>query len=84
MWGTLSDKRIGCYLHVQLLLRLARAVTFGPRSRRTHDHILLSHFKIFYIEDKVLEFLSPNSRVAQIYPNELGSFFLLLRLVGLR
>jgi hypothetical protein len=32
-----------CSLLVQLLLGLARAVTLVSKSRRTHDHILLSH-----------------------------------------
>jgi hypothetical protein len=35
-----------CNLPVQLLLGLARAVTPGPKSRRTHDHILLSHLRL--------------------------------------
>jgi hypothetical protein len=29
-----------------LLLGLARAVTLGSKSRRTHDHILLSHLRL--------------------------------------
>jgi hypothetical protein len=33
-------------LLVQLLLGLARAVTLGPKSRRTHGHILLSHLRL--------------------------------------
>jgi hypothetical protein len=35
-----------CNLLVQLLLGLARAVTLGPKSRRTHGHILLSHMRL--------------------------------------
>jgi hypothetical protein len=35
-----------CNLLVQLLLGLARAVTLGSKSSRTHDHILLSHLKL--------------------------------------
>jgi hypothetical protein len=35
-----------CNLIVQLLLGLARAVTLGSKSRRTHDHILLSHLRL--------------------------------------
>jgi hypothetical protein len=31
---------------VQLLLGLARAVTLGSKSRRTHYHILLSHLRL--------------------------------------
>jgi hypothetical protein len=32
-----------CNLLVQLLLLLARSVTLGPKSRRTHDPVLLPH-----------------------------------------
>jgi hypothetical protein len=35
-----------CNLLIQLLLGLARAVTSGPKSRTTHDHILLFHLKL--------------------------------------
>jgi hypothetical protein len=35
-----------CNLLVQLLLGLARAVTLGSKSRRTHEHILLSHLRL--------------------------------------
>jgi hypothetical protein len=35
-----------CNLLVQLLLVLARAVTLGSKSRRTRDHILLSHLRL--------------------------------------
>jgi hypothetical protein len=35
-----------CNLLVKLLLGLARAVTLGSNSRRTHDHILLSHLRL--------------------------------------
>jgi hypothetical protein len=35
-----------CNLLAQLLLGIARAVTLGLMSRRTHDHILLSHLRL--------------------------------------
>jgi hypothetical protein len=35
-----------CNLLVQLLLGLARAVTLGSKSRRTHGHILLPHLRL--------------------------------------
>jgi hypothetical protein len=35
-----------CNVLVQLLLGLARAVTLGSKSRRTQDHILLSHLRL--------------------------------------
>jgi hypothetical protein len=39
-------RRWVCNLLVQLLLSLARAVILGFKSRRTHDHILLSHLRL--------------------------------------
>jgi hypothetical protein len=36
MWGALSDERMG----------LARSVTLGLKSRRTHGHILLYHLRL--------------------------------------
>jgi hypothetical protein len=35
-----------CNLPVQLLLGIASAVTLGSKSRRTRDHILLSHLRL--------------------------------------
>jgi hypothetical protein len=35
-----------CNSLYKLLLGLARAVTLGSKSRRTHDHILLSHLRL--------------------------------------
>jgi hypothetical protein len=35
-----------CNLPYKLLLDLARAVTLGSKSRRTHGHILLSHLRL--------------------------------------
>jgi hypothetical protein len=35
-----------CNLLVQLFLAFARAVTLGSKSRRIHDHILLSHLRL--------------------------------------
>jgi hypothetical protein len=35
-----------CNLLIQLLLGLARAVTLGSKSLRTHGHILLSHLRL--------------------------------------
>jgi hypothetical protein len=46
MCDTLLTRGRVCNLLVQLLLVLARAVTLGSKSRRTHDHILLSHMRL--------------------------------------
>jgi hypothetical protein len=67
-----------CNLLVHLLLGLARAVTFGSKSRRTHGHILLSHLRLPNLESQVPVFISPRNRVVQLYPRRL------LRLAGTR
>jgi hypothetical protein len=72
-----------CNLLVQLLLGLARAVTLGLKSRRTHGHIFLSH----------LSLLQPGGPGSRIYiPQDQGGpvippgtrllFCRLLRLAG--
>jgi hypothetical protein len=67
-----------CNLLVQLLPGLARAVILGCKSRRTHDHILLSHMRLpqtgvpgprIYIPPP------PRNRVDQLHPLALGSLF---------
>jgi hypothetical protein len=35
-----------CNILIQLFLVLPRAVTLGSKSRRTHDHLLLSHLRL--------------------------------------
>jgi hypothetical protein len=64
-----------CNLLVQLLLGLARVVTLGSKSRRTHDHISLSHLRLPNLEGHVPVFISPRNRVAQLYPWALGSLY---------
>jgi hypothetical protein len=75
-----------CNLLVQLFLGLARAVTLGSKSRRTHGHILLSQLRLPpKLVVQVLVFISPRNRVTQLYPRALDSLFCrLLRLAGLR
>jgi hypothetical protein len=48
LWGALYDERTSMYgkLVVESLLGFARAVTFGSKSRRTHDHSVLSHSRL--------------------------------------
>jgi hypothetical protein len=58
---------------LQLLLVLASAVILGSKSRGTND-----------LEGQVPVFISPRNRIAQLYPQALGSFRRLLRLAGLR
>jgi hypothetical protein len=57
-----------CNLHVQLLLCLARVVTLGSKSRRTHGHILLSHLRLPQPGGPGPVFISPRNRVVQLYP----------------
>jgi hypothetical protein len=66
-------------LFVQMLLGLSRVVTPWSESRRTQDHILLSHLRL-----QVPVFISLRNRVAQLYPLSTEfPFRCLLRLSGL-
>jgi hypothetical protein len=61
---------------LQLMLVLASAVILGSESRETRDHILLSQIRDSpNLEGQVPIFLSPRNRVAQLYPQALGSLF---------
>jgi hypothetical protein len=63
--------------HLQLLLVLASVVILGSESRGTHDPVLLSQIRDSpNLEDQVPVFISPRKRVAQLYPQTLGSFFI--------
>jgi hypothetical protein len=58
------------------MLVLASAVILRSESRGTHDHILLSQIGDFRnLEGQVPVFISPRNRVAQLYPQVLGSLF---------
>jgi hypothetical protein len=61
-WAPSLTRGCVCNLLVQLLLGLARTVTLGSKSRRTHDHILLSYLRLL-----------PRNKVAQLYLRALGS-----------
>jgi hypothetical protein len=75
MWGVLSLTREGV-CRLQLLLILANTVILGFESRGSRDHILLSEIRYSpNQEGQVPVFISPRKRVAQIYPQALGSFF---------
>jgi hypothetical protein len=61
---------------LQLLLVLASAVILGFESRGTRDLILLSQIRDpRNQEGQVPVFISPRNRVAQLYPQALGSLF---------
>jgi hypothetical protein len=62
---------------LQLLLILASAVMLASKSPSTCDHILLCQiWDSPNLEDQVPIFISPRKRVAQLYPQALGSLFI--------
>jgi hypothetical protein len=66
----------GWVCRLQLLLALASAVILGSESRGIHDRTLLSQIRdSSNLEGLVPIFISPRSRVAQLYPQVLGFFF---------
>jgi hypothetical protein len=59
------------------MLSLASAVILESEFHGTHDHILLSQIRdSTNLEGQVPILISPKNRVAQIYPQELGSLFI--------
>jgi hypothetical protein len=61
---------------LQFLLALPSAVILRSESRGTHDHILLSQIRVSSnLEGQVPVFISPRNRVARLYSQALGSFF---------
>jgi hypothetical protein len=59
-----------------LLLVLASAVILGSESHGTRDHILLPQIRDSpNLEGQVHIFISPKNRVARLYPQALGSLF---------
>jgi hypothetical protein len=68
---SLMRGRVCC---LQLLLALASVVILGSESCRTPDHIWLSQIQDSpNLEGQVPIFISPRNRVAQLYPQALGS-----------
>jgi hypothetical protein len=66
----------GWVCRLQLLLGLASAFILRSESRGTHDHILLSQIVDSpNLESQFTVFTSPRNRVAQLYPQALGSPF---------
>jgi hypothetical protein len=66
----------GWVCRLQLLLVLVSAVIFRSQPRGTNDHILLSQIRDFLnLEGQIPVFISPRNRVAQLYPEALGSLF---------
>jgi hypothetical protein len=66
----------GWVCRLQLLLALASVVILRSESRGTRDHILLFLIRDSAdLEGQVPVFISPKNRVAQLYPQALGSHF---------
>jgi hypothetical protein len=66
----------GLVYRLQLMLVLASAVILGSESRGNQDHILVSQIRDSpNLEGQVPVFISPRNRVAQLYPQALGSLF---------
>jgi hypothetical protein len=64
-----------CNLLVQLLLGIARAVTHRSKSRRTHDHILLSHMRLPQPGRAGPCIDITQEQGVPVYPRALGSLF---------
>jgi hypothetical protein len=70
---SLTRERVCC---LQFLLILASAVILWSKSQGARDHILLSKIRDSpNLEGQVPVFISPRNRVAQLYPQALGSLF---------
>jgi hypothetical protein len=70
----ISSLTRGWVCRLQLLLALASAVILRSESRLTYYHILVSQIRdSSNLEDQVPVFISPRKRVAQFYPQALGS-----------
>jgi hypothetical protein len=66
----------GQVCRLQLLLAFTSAVILRSECRGSHDHILLSQIRDSpNFEGQVIVFISPGDRVARLYPQALGSFF---------
>jgi hypothetical protein len=75
----------GCNLLVQLLPGLTKAVTLGPKSRRTHGHILLSHLRLPKPGGPYPRIYIPQEQGGPVIPPGTGfPFRRLLRLAGMR
>jgi hypothetical protein len=67
---------IGWVCRLQLLLALSSAVILRSESHGTHDHILLSQIRDSpNLEGQIPVFISHRNRVAQLYPQALGSTY---------
>jgi hypothetical protein len=75
LWGAPSDERMGLQFALQWLNSPSCAESI------TIHYCLIWDFP--NLEGKVHIFISPRSRVVQLYPRALGSLYVILRLAGL-
>jgi hypothetical protein len=76
-WCGVPSLMRGWDCHLQLLLSLTSTVILGSKFHGTHDHILLSQiWDSPSTEGPVPIFISPRNRVTQLYPQALGSLFI--------
>jgi hypothetical protein len=61
-----------CNLLLQLLLGLARAVTLGSKSHRTHDEILLSHLRLPQLQGPGSHIYIPQEQSGPVIPPGTG------------
>jgi hypothetical protein len=81
---SLTRRRV-CNLLVQLLPGLARGATLGSKSRRTRDHILLSHLRLTQPEGLCPSICIPQEQGGPVIPpGHWDPFSRLLRLIKLR
>jgi hypothetical protein len=68
----------GWVCHLQLLPGFASAVILRSEYSGTHNHILLSQFReSANLEGQAPIFISPRNTVTQLYPQALGSLFII-------
>jgi hypothetical protein len=76
-WCEAPSLTRGRVCSLQFLLVFASAVILGSESPGIHDNILLSQIQDSpNLDGQVPVFISLRNRVAQLYPQELGSLFL--------
>jgi hypothetical protein len=74
MWGALSDERTGLSFKIAAG---SRQRILGSKSRGTRNHILVSQIRgLHNLQAQVPVFISPRSRVAQLYSRGLSSLYI--------
>jgi hypothetical protein len=83
--GSSLTRGWACNLLIHLLLGLAKAVTLGSKTRRTHGHILLSDMRLPQPGGPGPRIYFPQEQVSPVMPPDTGlPFRRLLRLTGIQ